>query len=161
MPRGSWDPNFSALKIGDGCPMCGRQGESTPHGRRFMEGQVSDAYLGRRPIRRGYAFVVWQGRHVAEPTELSPPEANAFWAEVAAAARAIEAYYEPVKMNWLSLGNGVPHLHVHLVPRYADDPVAGGPLESEAFEFDSIEPLHEDALAHDASKLAALVVRPL
>ena len=76
--------------------------------------------------------MIWKGRHVAEPTELSTEEACGFWGEVALVASAVERRYQPVKMNWLSLGNGVPHLHVHLVPRYADDPHAGGPLEQGA-----------------------------
>jgi diadenosine tetraphosphate (Ap4A) HIT family hydrolase len=113
-----------------------------------------------RPVRRGYAFVIWRGRHVAEPTELSDEEAGAFWAEVAAAARALEARYEPMKMNWLTLGNGVPHLHVHLVPRHADDPAAGGPVETEAFDFASIEPLSDEYLGVEAAALARLVERP-
>src|SRR5262249_3666277 len=91
---GSWDASFSALKRGDGCPMCGKPGETTPHGRRFMVGRVSDAYLGRYPVRRGYAYVNWRGRHVAEPTELRVEEAVEFWADVASAARAIEIHYQ-------------------------------------------------------------------
>jgi diadenosine tetraphosphate (Ap4A) HIT family hydrolase len=62
-----------------------------------------------------------------------------------------------MKMNWLSLGNGVPHLHIHLVPRHADDPAAGGPLEREAFDFASIEPLSDDALDIETTALARLV----
>jgi diadenosine tetraphosphate (Ap4A) HIT family hydrolase len=38
-----------------------------------------------------------------------------------------------MKMNWLHLGNGVPHLHVHLVPRPPGDARGGGPLEDAAF----------------------------
>jgi diadenosine tetraphosphate (Ap4A) HIT family hydrolase len=157
---GSWSADFDDLKRGVGCPMCGERDDSTPDGQRFMAGRVGDAYLGRRPVRPGYAYVIWRGRHVAEPTELNAEEANEFWAEVATAARAVEARYQPVKMNWLSLGNGVPHLHVHLVPRYADDPAAGGPLEREAFDFSSIEPLADDVLATEAAALARLVERP-
>ena len=44
---------------------------------------------------------------------------------VAEVARALEQRYAPFKMNYLHLGNGVPHLHVHLVPRHADDPRPG------------------------------------
>jgi diadenosine tetraphosphate (Ap4A) HIT family hydrolase len=157
VPTGSWGANFSDVKRGEGCPMCGERSETTPHGRRFMAGRVSDAYLGRYPVRRGYAYVIWRGRHVAEPTELHAEEASEFWAEVAAAACAIEARYEPMKMNWLSLGNGVPHLHVHLVPRHADDRTAGGPLESEAFDFTSIEPLSDQSLSRETAALALLV----
>jgi diadenosine tetraphosphate (Ap4A) HIT family hydrolase len=98
-------------------------------GIRVFEGRWSDAYLARHPVRPGYAYVVWKGRHVAEPTELSAEEAAGFWGEVARVAAGVEEQSRPVKMNWLHLGNGVPHLHVHLVPRPTDDPSAGGPLE--------------------------------
>src|SRR5690349_2498092 len=103
---GSWDPGFPEMKRGADCPMCGEPSETTPHGRRFFTGRVSDAYVGRYPVRRGYAYVIWRGRHVAEPTELLADEASEFWAEVAAAARAVDAHYQPMKTNWLSLGNG-------------------------------------------------------
>ena len=159
MVADSWARNFSDLKRGEGCPMCAAAAEMSPYGRRFMEGRVCDAYVGQHPVRPGYAYVVWRGRHVAEPTELGAEEASEFWTEVAIAARAIEDRYRPLKMNWLSLGNGVPHLHVHLVPRYADDPAAGGPLEREAFDFAAIEPLSDDALNEEAVALTALIAR--
>ena len=97
--------------------MCGPGADETPHGLRIFEGRWADGYIGRYPVRPGYAYVIWKGRHVAEPTELSPEEAAGFWSDVARVAGAIDEEYRPVKMNWLSLGNGVPHLHVHLVPR--------------------------------------------
>ncbi len=127
--------------------MCGSGADETPFGVRVLEGRWSDAYLGRYPVRPGYAYVVWKGRHVAEPTELSDEEAAGFWGEVAQVARAVAAHARPVKMNWLSLGNGVPHLHVHLVPRPADDAAAGGPLEAEAFDRDRTPEVPSDVLS--------------
>ncbi|MFF1819285.1 hypothetical protein ACFVWG_18440 [Kribbella sp. NPDC058245] len=38
------------------------------------------------------------------------------------------AYYEPLKMNYETLGNSSPHLHAHLVPRYVEDPRPGQPF---------------------------------
>jgi diadenosine tetraphosphate (Ap4A) HIT family hydrolase len=75
---------------------------------------------------------------------LSAEEAAGFWSEVARVAGAVEDRYAPAKMNWLHLGNGVPHLHVHLVPRPHDDARAGIPLEPEAFDV-SITPAVGDA----------------
>jgi diadenosine tetraphosphate (Ap4A) HIT family hydrolase len=43
-------------------------------------------------------------------------------------ARAIEVHLHPVKVNYNVLGNSVPHLHTHIVPRYADDPRPGWPF---------------------------------
>jgi diadenosine tetraphosphate (Ap4A) HIT family hydrolase len=154
-----WAENFAALRRGEGCPMCEPGGDETPHGVRVFEGRWSDAYLGRYPVRPGYAYVIWKGRHVAEPTELSDEEAAGFWGEVGHVARGVAARSRPVKMNWLSLGNGVPHLHVHLVPRPTDDTRAGGPLETEAFDREATPEVPADALRTEAEALRTLLVR--
>jgi diadenosine tetraphosphate (Ap4A) HIT family hydrolase len=127
--------------------------EEKPHGVRIFAGRWSDAYLGRFPVRPGYVYVIWKGRHVAEPTELSAHERAGFWSEVTLVASAMEERYQPIKMNWLSLGNGVPHLHVHLVPRYVDDPAAGGPMEADAFEQAELDPVPADELRREAAAL--------
>jgi diadenosine tetraphosphate (Ap4A) HIT family hydrolase len=153
-----WADDFEAKRRGDGCPMSNDVGkEYGPHGVRFMEGQWADAFLGRRPVRRGYAYVIWNGRHVAEPTELTAEEAAGFWHDVATAARAIEERFEPIKMNWIALGNGVPHLHVHLVPRHRDDPAAGGPVEAEAFDVEATAPLDDATVASEVAALRRLI----
>jgi diadenosine tetraphosphate (Ap4A) HIT family hydrolase len=69
-----------------------------------------------------------RGRHVVEPTELEDGEAATYGREVLRVGRAIEAAFAPVKLNYDVLGNSVPHLHVHVVPRYADDPRPGWPF---------------------------------
>jgi diadenosine tetraphosphate (Ap4A) HIT family hydrolase len=155
MPENRWSDDFPALRRGEGCPMCGPGADETPHGIRIFEGTWADGYLGRYPVRPGYAFVIWKGRHVAEPTELSAEEAAGFWGDVSRVAGAVDAQYRPAKMNWLSLGNGVPHLHVHLVPRPHDDSRAGGPLESEAFDVAATPALQARELAAAAASLRA------
>ncbi len=135
--------------------MCGGGAPETAHGVRVFEGTWADGYLGRYPVRPGYAYVIWTGRHVAEPSQLSPGEAAGFWSDVARVAQAVEEEYEPAKMNWLSLGNGVPHLHVHLVPRPQADARAGFPLETEAFWVDLTPALEPEQLAREAAALRA------
>ena len=66
-------------------------------------------------------MVVWRHEHVAEPTDRDPVRACGYWTEVLATGRAIWARFHPVKLNYLTLGNTVPHLHTHIVPRYRDD----------------------------------------
>jgi diadenosine tetraphosphate (Ap4A) HIT family hydrolase len=124
-----WPQSFYELRRGEGCPMCeqGRPDE-TEYGARFLAGDVADAYLQKADIQRGYSVVVWRGRHVAEPTELSPEEATRYWLEVLEAARLIEGRFEPVKLNYQLFGNALPHLHTHVIPRYADDPKPGWPF---------------------------------
>jgi diadenosine tetraphosphate (Ap4A) HIT family hydrolase len=87
---------------------------------------------------------------VAEPTQLSAEEASRYWLEVLEAGRALERHFEPVKMNYDLLGNLLPHLHTHVVPRYADDPKPGWP-----FPFPEGEPgqVDEDEFRRDVEAL--------
>ncbi len=138
--------------------MCAPSGDGpSPFGLRVYEGRWADAFLGRYPVRPGYVYVVWKGRHVAEPTELAAEEAAGFWGDVARVADAVERRSRPAKMNWLHLGNGVPHLHVHLVPRPLDDPSAGGPLEAAAFDQSATPALSDETLRSDGAALRALL----
>jgi diadenosine tetraphosphate (Ap4A) HIT family hydrolase len=43
-------------------------------------------------------------------------------------ARALISLYTPLKMNCETLGNSVPHLHTHLVPRFTEGPRPGEPF---------------------------------
>lgn len=125
----AWPEDWDDRKRGADCPMCaGGRVEENRFGVRFFEGRFSDAYLQRVGFQPGYTVAVWRERHVAEPTELSAEEATGYWLEVIEAARAIESHYRPVKLNFQMLGNVVPHLHTHIVPRYLDDPAPGAPL---------------------------------
>ena len=116
-----WPANWADLVRGIGCPMC-QQGrpESDAFGVRVHEGRYSDAYLQRADVQRGYTVVIWRGRHVSEPTELSEAEAAGYWAEVLTVAGALIAVYQPLKMNYETLGNSLPHLHTHLIPRFGE-----------------------------------------
>jgi len=127
--------------------------DETPFGIRILAGEVSDAYLQRPGIQRGYTVVIWRGPHVAEPTELSQDEAAAYWREVLAVGRALERHLEPVKVNYELLGNSLPHLHTHVLPRYADDPRPGWPFP---FPEEDPPPHPEEELRADADALRAL-----
>jgi diadenosine tetraphosphate (Ap4A) HIT family hydrolase len=153
-----WPDDWDDQRLGAGCPMCADMGaDRKDHGVRVFDGRWSDAYLGRYPLRPGYVYVIWKGRHVAEPTELTVDELAGFWDEVAVVGRAVEACYKPAKVNYLVLGNGVPHLHVHIVPRPYDDPMAGGPIEIEAFSFADQTPLADDELDREATALREII----
>ena len=86
------------------------------------------AHLERHAIARGHAIVIFRDRHVADFTSLSTSEVAAYWRDIHTVARMIEQVFAPCHMNYQLLGNSVPHLHVHLVPRYFDDPAPGKPL---------------------------------
>ena len=64
--------------------------------------------------------------------------------------RALEAVLLPVKLNYDVLGNSVPHLHTHIVPRYAEDPRPGWPFP---FPDPDPGPMPEERLMGDAEAL--------
>src|SRR6266542_1263084 len=86
--------------------------EEDEYGVRILAGKYSDAYLQRASVQRDNTVVIWRGRHVAEPTDLEPEEASGYWLEVLDVARALQHNYRPLKMNYETLGNSLPHLHV-------------------------------------------------
>jgi diadenosine tetraphosphate (Ap4A) HIT family hydrolase len=68
----------------------------------------------------GFCRVVWNA-HVCEMTDLPPTDRAHLMRVVFAVEAALRVRLAPVKMNLASLGNLVPHVHWHVVPRYADD----------------------------------------
>lgn len=118
-------------------------------------GEVADVNLERRTRLPGYCVVIWRLGHVAEPTDLDPRQASAYWAEVLAVGRAVRTRFSPVKMNYLTLGNTVPHLHTHVLPRYRDDPAPGGPIDWR--DVASPDPVSEAELRAQAADLRALL----
>ena len=143
----TWPLNWDQLIDGSECDMCrhGTRVESDRYGVRFYAGKYADAYLQRADVQRGYSLVIWHGRHVSEPVDLTDEEASGYWRDVLNSARALIEHFKPLKMNYETLGNGTPHLHTHLVPRYWDDPAPGQPfpLSTEQPEA-SIEPTQLD-----------------
>jgi diadenosine tetraphosphate (Ap4A) HIT family hydrolase len=92
----------------------------------------------------GYVCVVAK-QHVVEPFELPEPELVAFWREAMVAARTVNELFRPMKMNYEIHGNTIPHLHMHLYPRFADDPYVGGPIDARRASF-TRSPRELDAL---------------
>jgi diadenosine tetraphosphate (Ap4A) HIT family hydrolase len=82
----------------------------------------------------GYACVVSK-QHVVEPFELAARDRTAFWREAMLAARVLHELCEPAKMNYEIHGNTIPHLHLHLFPRFADDPYVGGAIDPRRASF--------------------------
>jgi diadenosine tetraphosphate (Ap4A) HIT family hydrolase len=66
--------------------------------------------------------------HVREPFDLPRDDRARFFEDMLHAAQAIERAMQPIKMNYQILGNTIPHLHAHLVPRYYGDPAPGMPI---------------------------------
>lgn len=125
-----WPDNWQDRVSGAACPACvaGRFEESDePPLARFFAGDVADAYLVLGTVQRGWAVVLWHGRHVVEPTELTLAEAADYGRELLVVARAMQEHFKPVKLNYQLLGNDAPHLHTSVTMRFAGaDDVAPG-----------------------------------
>jgi diadenosine tetraphosphate (Ap4A) HIT family hydrolase len=59
--------------------------------------------------------------HLKEMSDLDAAARSRLMQVVLAAEEALREVFAPVKMNLASLGNAVPHVHWHVIPRFADD----------------------------------------
>jgi len=89
---------------------------------------VSSLYLTTNQTYRGHCQLIFDPRHVTAPSQLSPDEWAAYCADLYAAQRAIVGVLRPDHLNVELLGNVVPHLHWHIIPRYRIDPRWGQPV---------------------------------
>lgn len=60
-------------------------------------------------------------RHLKEMTDLEESERAQMMNVVFAVEATVRAVVRPDKINLASLGNVVPHLHWHVIPRFTDD----------------------------------------
>lgn len=154
-----WPTDWDERRHGKDCAMCAEgRSDDNGFGPRIFEGRHSDAYLQRADHgQNGYTIVIWRGRHVADPTELSADEASAYFAEVLRVGRAIDAHYRPIKLNFEMLGNSLPHLHTHVIPRYLDDGSPGHPALFMRSDAEPTKKMPDDVLARDADALRGLL----
>lgn len=68
----------------------------------------------------GFTRVVWNA-HVREMTDLPAAERDRVMRAVWAVEAALRDVLAPHKVNVASFGNMTPHVHWHVIPRYADD----------------------------------------
>lgn len=85
---------------------------------------VSTLYLFKEQTHRGRCVVAYN-RHVNELYELPESELARFMRDVARAAKAMKAAFNPAKINYGAYSDKLPHLHMHLVPKYVDGPSWG------------------------------------
>jgi len=100
------------------CELCaGRGGDLLWEDGQCRVVRVTDATSEAFP---GYCRVILN-RHVAEMSDLAASDARHVMNVVLATERAVRQVVQPDKINLASLGNVVPHLHWHVIPRWRDD----------------------------------------
>jgi diadenosine tetraphosphate (Ap4A) HIT family hydrolase len=75
----------------------------------------------------GYCRVIWHA-HVREMSDLSVDDRRHLYFVVETVEEALRRVVRPDKINLASLGNQVPHLHWHVIPRFANDPHFPDPI---------------------------------
>ena len=125
-----------------------------PSEARIVGFPLSDAYLHSDQSVLGWTLLVLR-RHATELFDLTEAERAGLIEEVSALARAVATAFDARKVNYALLGNELPHIHWHIIPRRADDPnprvppwsVARPPVTLAAPERDAHIARLRDALA--------------
>jgi diadenosine tetraphosphate (Ap4A) HIT family hydrolase len=86
---------------------------------------LSKVYLHDDQFFPGWTVVVFQ-RHATELFQLVPTERFQLIEEVTRVAKVLSEIFQAKKMNYELLGNQLPHIHWHVIPRLNSDPA---PLE--------------------------------
>ncbi|WP_321794322.1 HIT family protein [Caballeronia sp. J97] len=76
--------------------------------------------LADEPDWPGLCRVIW-GAHVAEMSDLPDSDRARVMTAVNGVERAMRRVLVPEKINLASLGNQVPHVHWHIIPRFSND----------------------------------------
>ena len=110
------------------CPMC----RKWPDDADLQVAELEECFvsLNRDQFFPGYCFV-FAKKHVTELFHLEATRRHAIIDEVNRVAEALHAVFQPTKMNYELLGNMVPHMHWHLVPRFTTDPLWPRPIWAE------------------------------
>jgi len=109
-----------------GCELC-----ESPGGEVLHQGTQFHVVLVDDDNYPGFCRVIWRA-HVKEVTDLNELDRMLLMDVLWQVEHVIREVMQPEKINLASLGNMVPHLHWHVIPRYADDAHFPAPVWAEA-----------------------------
>jgi diadenosine tetraphosphate (Ap4A) HIT family hydrolase len=113
----------------------------------LIEGEEASLYAG-------FCRVIWKA-HVAEMSDLDAAQSARLMRVVLATEQALRATVAPDKINLASLGNVVPHLHWHVIPRWRNDSRFPRPIWAPTLREGAVHAAPEQAQLR-AALLAAL-----
>jgi diadenosine tetraphosphate (Ap4A) HIT family hydrolase len=96
------------------CPLCNPENENVIIQDDFVRIILVDDIPG-------YIRIITQ-KHIKEFSELNDEEAIKLTLLTKQIEKIILKTLNPDKINIASLGNMVPHLHIHIIPRFVNDP---------------------------------------
>lgn len=89
---------------------------------------VSTVFLFKEQSYTGRCNVVYKD-HVKELFELDHNDLAAFMNDVKRVAAALDKAFQPSKLNYGAYGDKMHHLHMHIVPKYAEQKDWGSTFE--------------------------------
>ncbi|MFH0130392.1 HIT family protein [Variovorax sp. VaC1] len=98
-----------------GCPLCEGAG-----GRVVFEGAKLRVIHAEEAGFPAFYRVVWRS-HAAEFSDLEASDRVLCMEAVTVVEQCLREHLKPAKINLAALGNMVPHLHWHVIARFADD----------------------------------------
>lgn len=109
------------LAEGEECRFC----LTKPSRRIMIEGQYGFAAWDRHPVSEGH-FLVIPYRHFSDYFDIRDEEREELWRLVAEGKKMADEQFDPDGYNiginvgrWA--GQSIPHLHIHVIPRYRGD----------------------------------------
>lgn len=131
IPMDEWENRLD----GDDCPMCadlGKPDQVNDYGYPIAELSFSRFRLAMNQGVPGYAVLICN-QHAVEPFYLSEEDSIRFFNDMRQAGGALfkaltREGLNPIKINYQLLGNEVPHMHVHIIPRFHGDAMPHRPL---------------------------------
>ena len=113
-------------KLQSDCELCNSTGgEVLCESEQFRVVLIDDANYP------GFCRLIWR-EHQAEVTDLHELDRMLMMEVLWQIETVVRAVMQPKKINLASLGNMVPHLHWHIIPRYADDAHFPAPIWAES-----------------------------
>lgn len=89
---------------------------------KIIENDQFFAFLDNRPFTEGHALVIPKG-HFRWVHDV--PNFGEYWEFARQVTQKIQANLSPVFVSYLTMGNEVPHAHIHILPRYENDVLVG------------------------------------
>ncbi len=111
----------------ENCPICN---DDSPPDKDIIIAEFKNSWLLASPdvCLKGTCCMGLRN-HAVELFEIPDSELLEFMKEVKLVSKALKEVTKAKKINYEIHGNTIPHLHMHLFPRYVDDPFPGGPID--------------------------------
>jgi len=108
-----------------GCLYCERNQVQKDLMMEICDLDVSTVFLFKEQTYKGRCVVAYK-KHDVELYELDDKELLAFMKDVNKVASVMKKLFNAAKINYGAYSDKLPHLHIHLVPKYIDGTDFGG-----------------------------------